>query len=76
MTFEVLLSAWVVLLSNWGQRGQWVKNVQQQLLLGQLLAEARLLFAVNWKSEKIPTKDEWLQKVQYVCLMDKISGLG
>lgn len=64
-----------VLWIDWGQQGQSISKSQQKTLLGHLIAAARLLLAAKWKSENLPTRKEWLQKVQYMRLMDKISVL-
>lgn len=55
------------------QQGYSVRNLEQRRLLVHLIVAARILMASKWKSEKIPSKEEWLQKVQYMCLVDKIS---
>lgn len=36
---------------------------------------ARLLLAATWKSEDIPTGEDWIQKVHYMCLTDRIMAL-
>lgn len=37
--------------------------VSDTILISPLLVVARLLTASNWKSETIPDKEEWMQKV-------------
>lgn len=56
------------------KKGHGVSNKELRQLIGHLIVAARILSALKWKSEKHPSKEEWLQKVQYVCLMDKISA--
>lgn len=41
-----------------------------------MLVAARFLNASNWRSETVPGKTEWLQKVQYVLLMNKITAIN
>lgn len=66
----VWLLAQMVLLNDWGQQGHRISNVQQKTLIWHLVVASRMLFATNWK--KIPAREEWIQKVQSACLMDKI----
>lgn len=65
------LSARLVLLNDWGQQDKSRSKLQVGDLVGHLLV-ARLLLASKWKSEIIRTKEEWLQMVPCMCLMDKL----
>lgn len=54
---------------------------QQRLwFLGQsdinIFMVAKLLIAVTWKSAQIPTRYDWIMKVQYILLINKLSPVA
>lgn len=40
-----------------------------------MLTAATLLIAQRWKSVEVPTLREWLSKVHYMCLVNKLSAM-
>lgn len=64
-----------VLLNDWGPQGPSNINRHQKKLVENLVVAARLLLAANWKSENIPPGEDWLQKVHFVRLMDRLNGI-
>lgn len=41
-----------------------------------LLAAASMLTVKAWKLEGVPSIEEWTQKVQYMCLVNKLSAFN
>lgn len=52
------------------------KMINHRLLLANLLTAASMLIVKAWKPEGTPSIDEWTQKVQYMCLVSKLSALN
>lgn len=71
---EIWLSACLALLRDWGRERCGVENNHLRYLLVHLIVVvARILLASKQKTKELPSKEEWLQKIQYMCLTDKIS---
>lgn len=43
-------------------------------LLANMLTASISLLVQNWKTTKVPSKIEWLLKLRYVCLLNKLSA--
>lgn len=41
-----------------------------------LLVSERMVFTKSWKVPEAPSKEEGLQKIRYVLLMDKLSAIN
>lgn len=46
--------------------------MKSRYLLGHLIMAAKILLASKWKTEDLPSKEEWLWQNQYMCSMGKI----
>lgn len=51
------------------------KNEALKDLMINMLIAATLLIVKKWKFTKIPTINEWLAKVQYMGLINKLSAM-
>lgn len=51
-----------------------VLQIGTQLLVN-LCVAASLLLATKWKSVDVPSKEEWLGKVRFLCLKSKLFAL-
>lgn len=50
--------------------------VRYRILLANLLTAASLLIAKIWKLGTVPSLEDWITKITYMCPMSKLSSLA